>query len=105
MTGETRVFRSPAILPKKRCIIRLGLPGPTGKPQGEWRATASGAARTSSGGVRLLTVRWSGGLAEGDGKAERLELTDVVEGFAVFVDPRGVVVAAEVLEARGGVGE
>ena len=40
-------------------------------------------------------------MAQGDYEAEGLELAEVVKGLAVLVDPCRVVVAAEVLEARG----
>jgi hypothetical protein len=46
-----------------------------------------------------------GGLGDGDGAAEGLELADVVADFALLVDAAGVVAAAEVVVAGGGVGE
>ena len=68
------------------------------------RATASGRSPDNSGTLGERHKR-SGGWAQGDGEAEGLELADVVEGLAVLVDAGRVVVAAEVVEARGGVGE
>ena len=46
-----------------------------------------------------------GGGFEGDAVAEGVELADVVADLAVDVDAVEVVVAAEVVEAGGGIGE
>ena len=47
----------------------------------------------------------SGGVGEGDGVAQCLELSDVAAGLAVLIDAAGVVAGAELAEPGGGVGE
>ena len=43
-----------------------------------------------------------GGLGQGDGEAERLELADMTAGLAVGVGPAGVMAGAELAEAAAG---
>jgi hypothetical protein len=45
----------------------------------------------------------SGGLGEGDGEAERLELADLASGLADFVDAAGVIADAELMEGGCGI--
>ena len=78
----------------------------TGKLQGAW---ARGSVRAEPGHFRDARagcgIRSSGGGWKGDLEAEGLELAHVAEGHAVLVEALGVVVAAEVVEAGGGVGQ
>nr|WP_322770044.1 hypothetical protein [Frankia sp. Cr1] len=62
-----------------------------------------GGITPTVGGVCDLGL--SGGGLEGDGLAEDLQLTDEVANLAAFVDPGGVVVGTEILEALGGISE
>jgi len=57
------------------------------------------------GRVRLVFGWRSGRGGEGDGVAERFELSDVVAGAAFGVDAPGVVVGAEVVVAQARVGQ
>ena len=53
----------------------------------------------------ILAGCWSGGLGEGDGEAEFLEVADVSAYFPAGAGTAGVVAGAEVAVAGGGTGE